>query len=55
MEFYYSLNRLCDMTGWPFDTAFLIGVWGFAVLFYITVRLLRWFFRWLRSRRKKES
>lgn len=40
MEFYYCLNQLCEATGCSFDTAFLVGVWGFAILFYVVMQYI---------------
>lgn len=49
MDFYNCLNRLCEQIGCSFDTAFLIALWGFALLFHASIQFIRWLF----SRRKK--
>lgn len=51
MEFYYCLNRLREQIGCSFDTAFQIALWGFALLFHISIQ----FIRWLRLRQKKKG
>ncbi len=50
MEFYYCLNRLCLLIGCSFDIAFQIALWGFALLFHISIQSIRWLF----SRFKKD-
>ena len=49
LKFYDCLIRLCEQIGCPFDTAFQIALWGFTLLFHISIQSIRWLF----SRRKK--
>ncbi len=52
MEFYNCLNRLCDQIGCTFDTAFLIALWGFALLMHFWFKLFRFLKVHLQNRKK---
>ncbi len=57
MKFYHCLNELCALIGCTFDTAFLIGLWGFAFLVHFSIVFLTWFVHLLKVRlqnRKKD-